>query len=94
VTAGELAAVGEVVSAFAQVGGIRKSKSEPLEVLNEALAGATRAILDGTYGRAPESGVRESKVYRAWQEFQRLLNDEDGYLRALQARGWVKARGR
>ena len=54
---------------------------------NVALAGAMRAIVDGTYGRAPENGVRESKVYRAWQEFQRFLNDEDGYRRALQARG-------
>ncbi len=90
----ELSLVESAIASFSRLGGVRAPVVDPLETLNAALANATRAIKDGVYGVAPETGVRDSRVYRAWQQFQGLLSSEQGYLRTLQRQGWVKAKGR
>lgn len=68
---------------------------DPLKAAIQAVNSATTAVAGGHYGEAPDTGVRESLVYRSWQ----ALNDavtgpEEGSLqRALQRLGWVKTKG-
>jgi hypothetical protein len=71
-------------------------RTDPLADALQALRAAARAVREGRYGKAPEEGVRRSKVYANWLEITREVEGtgEDGLLRELQRSGWVKAKGR
>jgi hypothetical protein len=74
----------------------RPVERDPLEVAVESLRNAARAVGNGHYGPAPEEGVRKSPIYVRWLEISEQVDGSapDGLLRQLQARGWVKAKGR
>jgi hypothetical protein len=93
---GRIASVAEALSAVKSFGGPPSrqevQKTDPLGAALDAIRTAARAVGAGHYGTAPDEGVRSSKVYGNWMEICRAV--EGGLLRALQARGWVKAKGR
>jgi hypothetical protein len=71
-------------------------KTDPLAEALNAIRAAAQAVRDGHYGHAPIDGARRSKPYEIWMEISRDIDGTsgpDGLLRALQSRGWVKARG-
>lgn len=74
----------------------RPAERDPLEAAVESLRNAARAVANGHYGPAPEEGVRKSPIYVRWLEISEHVDGSapDGLLRQLQARGWVKAKGR
>lgn len=74
----------------------RPAERDPLEAAVESLRNAARAVANGHYGPAPEEGVRKSPIYVRWLEISEQVDGSapDGLLRQLQARGWVKAKGR
>lgn len=74
----------------------RPVERDPLEVAVEGLRNAAQAVANGHYGPAPEEGVRKSPIYVRWLEISEQVDGSapDGLLRQLQARGWVKAKGR
>lgn len=65
-----------------------------------AIRVAAAAVRSGTYGRAPENGVRSTRPYRLWSEIYEAVCGTDGdpssgsLLRALQDRGFAKSRQR
>ncbi|MDI1270534.1 MAG: hypothetical protein PSV40_15710 [Polaromonas sp.] len=70
--------------------------ADPLEDALKSIRAAARAVRDGHYGHAPVDGARRSKIYEVWLEISREIDGTGGsdvLLRALQSRGWVKARG-
>lgn len=64
--------------------------------LAEALAAvkaAAAAVRDGAYGHAPAYGARSTRTYRLWAEVSEALDgNRQSLLRALQEKGFVKAR--
>lgn len=64
--------------------------------LAEALAAvkaAAAAVRDGAYGHAPAEGARSTRTYRLWSELTEALDgSRQSLLRALQEKGFVKAR--
>lgn len=74
----------------------RPVERDPLETAVESLRNAARAVANGHYGPAPDEGVRKSPIYVRWLEISEQVdgNAPDGLLRQLQARGWVKSKGR
>lgn len=74
----------------------RPVERDPLEAAVESLRNAARAVANGYYGPAPEEGVRKSPIYARWLEISEQVDGSaaEGLLRQLQAKGWVKAKGR
>lgn len=74
----------------------RPVERDPLEDAVDSLRKAARAVSNGHYGSAPDEGVRKSPIYVRWLEISEQVDGSapDGLLRQLQARGWVKAKGR
>lgn len=74
----------------------RPAERDPLEAAVESLRNAARAVSNGYYGPAPEEGVRKSPIYARWLEISEQVDGSaaEGLLRQLQAKGWVKAKGR
>lgn len=74
----------------------RPVERDPLETAVDSLRKAARAVANGHYGPAPDEGVRKSPIYVRWLEISEQVDGSapDGLLRQLQARGWVKAKGR
>jgi hypothetical protein len=72
------------------------AERDPLEAAVASLRNAARAVANGHYGPAPDEGVRKSPIYLRWLEISEQVDGSaaDGLLRQLQARGWVKAKGR
>lgn len=59
----------------------------------KALRAAAQALRDGAYGRAPASGVRETRTYRLWADIVDAVEGETGsLLKALQDKGFAKSR--
>ena len=67
---------------------------DPLKTAILAVRAASRLITGGHYGDAPEAGVRETEVYRLWQELNEAVSDAgaESLLKSLQSRGWVKSK--
>lgn len=58
-----------------------------------AIKAAAEAVRNGVYGKAPVEGARSTRAYRLWSELYRAVEgDERSLLRALQEKGFVKAR--
>jgi hypothetical protein len=72
------------------------AKLDPLREALRAIESATQAVQGGMYGNAPTEGVRNTSVYLRWAEiFEAVTGSEEGsLLRALQARGYAKTRGK
>lgn len=70
----------------------------PQDALNQALKAvraAAQAVRDGAYGRAPATGVRETRTYKLWAEIvEAIEGGQSSLLRALQDRGFAKSRKR
>lgn len=65
---------------------------DPLKTAILAVRAASRLVSDGHYGDAPEAGVRETEVYRLWQELNDAVSEAGtgSLLKSLQRRGWVR----
>lgn len=58
-----------------------------------AVKAAAAAVRDGAYGHAPAEGARSTRTYRLWSELTEALDgSRQSLLRALQEKGFVKAR--
>ena len=73
----------------------REPTEDPIDAALRAIRAAAKAVEGGHYGRAPSTGVRETKPYQRWQDVQRALTGDDGdsLMRALQRMGFVKTKG-
>ena len=73
----------------------REPTEDPIDVALKAIRAAAKAVEGGHYGKAPSTGVRETKPYQRWQDVQRALTGDDGdsLMRALQRMGFVKTKG-
>ena len=73
----------------------REPTEDPIDAALKAIRAAAKAVEGGHYGRAPSTGVRETKPYQRWQEVQRALTGDvgDSLMRALQRMGFVKTKG-
>ncbi|SCC92495.1 conserved hypothetical protein [Thiomonas sp. X19] len=73
-----------------------KGTDDPLRSALAAVQEAARAVATGRYGNAPAEQVRSTKTYRLWADFWEATQGEGeaSLLRALQAKGFVKRRGR
>ena len=73
-----------------------KGTDDPLRSALAAVQEAARAVAAGRYGKAPDEQVRSTKTYRLWADFWEATQGEGeaSLLRALQAKGFVKRRGR
>ena len=64
--------------------------------LSEALTAvkvAADAVREGAYGHAPAGGARSTRTYQLWAELSEALDgNRESLLRALQDKGFVKAR--
>ncbi|MDO9252920.1 MAG: hypothetical protein Q7U48_15415 [Hydrogenophaga sp.] len=70
---------------------------DPLSDALAALRRAASAVRDGRYGDAPKEGVRGSSTYQTWVQIYREIEGSAGpvsLLRALQGRGFAKAKAR
>lgn len=70
---------------------------DPLSDALTALHRAASAVRDGRYGDAPKEGVRGSSTYKTWVQIYREIEGSAGpasLLRALQGRGFAKAKTR
>jgi hypothetical protein len=98
---GRITSVAEALAAVKSVGSVQSRqhppKVDPLGAALDAIRAAAQAIHAGHYGSAPVEGARRSKVYGDWIEITREVEGTGGaggLLRALQGRGWVKAKSR
>ena len=73
----------------------REPSEDPIDAALKAIRAAAKAVEGGHYGKAPSTGVRETKTYQLWQDVQRALTGDDGdsLMRALQRMGFVKTKG-
>lgn len=67
---------------------------DPLKAAILAVRAASRSVTGGHYGDAPKASVRETEVYKLWQELNEAVSDagSDSLLKSLQGRGWVKSK--
>lgn len=65
---------------------------DPLKAAIDAVRAAARAVASDHYGVAPKAGVRETTVYRLWQDLNEAVSGAgtSSLLAALQSRDWVK----
>lgn len=81
-----------------QSGSVRATPpSDPLSDALAALRNAASAVQGGRYGDAPADGVRSSNTYKTWVQIYREIEGSAGpncLLRALQGRGFAKAKAR
>ena len=100
VAAVTVAAVRDAVGQLRVTGNLQVAQpattSDPLADALAAVEGAAQAVAAGRYGKAPAEGVRNTRAYKLWaQLFDAVQGEAEGsLLRALQARGFVKRRGR
>ena len=75
---------------------VENSKSDPLKDALVAIKAARDAVLEGRYGTAPVEGVRSTYPYRLWADIFETVGRSDGnsLMRALQAKGFAKTRGK
>jgi hypothetical protein len=75
---------------------VESSKSDPLKDALIAIKAARDAVLAGRYGTAPSEGVRSTYPYRLWADIFETVGGSEGnsLMRALQAKGFAKTRGR
>jgi hypothetical protein len=61
-----------------------------------AIKAARDAVLAGRYGTAPAEGVRATYPYKKWAEIFEAVEGtgSDSLMRALQAKGFAKTRGK
>lgn len=73
----------------------REPSEDPIDAALKAIRTAAKAVEGGHYGKAPSTGVRETKTYQRWQDVQRALTGDhgDSLMRALQRTGFVKTKG-
>jgi hypothetical protein len=71
-------------------------RPDPLQEALTSLRAAMTAVRNGAYGTAPDSGVRSTRTYRLWADIYSTVSGSTGdtLLRALQDRGFAKAKGR
>lgn len=68
-------------------------RTEPMLVALNAVKAATEAVESGAMGRAPAEGVRATRTYQLWAKlFEAVSGDDISLLRALQEKGFVKAK--
>lgn len=71
--------------------------ADPLSDALEALRHAASSVKGGRYGDAPAEGVRSTSTYQTWVQIYREIEGSagpDSLLRALQGRGFAKAKSR
>lgn len=80
----------------AEVARVPERRPDPLLETLTILRAAVTAVRNGAYGTAPESGVRSTRTYRLWADIYNTVSGSAGdtLLRALQDRGFAKAKGR
>ncbi|MBE0548560.1 MAG: hypothetical protein IH627_13115 [Rubrivivax sp.] len=73
----------------------RETTEDPMDAALKAIRVAVKAAQDGHYGRAPSTGVRDTKTYRRWLSLTHALigENDDSLMRALQRIGFVKMKG-
>ncbi len=71
-------------------------RPDPLQEALTSLRTAVTAVRNGAYGTAPDGGVRSTRTYRLWADIYNTVSGSAGdtLLRALQDRGFAKAKGR
>jgi len=71
-------------------------RSDPLREALAAIKTARDAVIAGRYGSAPAEGVRSTYAYKKWSEIFEAVEGTggDSLLRALQAKGFAKTRGK
>jgi hypothetical protein len=71
-------------------------RSDPLRDALLAIKAARDAVMAGRYGSAPAEGVRATYAYKKWSEIFEAVEGagSDSLLRALQAKGFAKTRGK
>lgn len=71
-------------------------RSDPLRDALAAIKTARDAVMAGRYGSAPAEGVRSTYAYKKWSEIFEAVEGTggDSLLRALQAKGFAKTRGK
>lgn len=75
--------------------GLSDQPADPLKAAISAVQAAARAVALEYYGAAPETGARESSVYKRWQALNAAVTGPEGesLQRVLQRAGWVKKKG-
>ena len=100
VTAATVAAVRDAINRLRVTGNPQAADPattpDPLAEALAAARAAAQAVASGRYGKAPAEGVRNTRAYKLWaQLFDAVQGEAEGsLLRNLQARGFVKRRGR
>jgi hypothetical protein len=71
-------------------------RPDPLREALAAIKAARDAVTAGRYGSAPAEGVRSTYAYKRWSEIFEAVEGTggDSLLRALQAKGFAKTRGK
>ena len=75
---------------------VESGRSDPLRDALMAIKAARDAVMAGRYGSAPAEGVRATYAYKKWSEIFEAIEGagSDSLLRALQAKGFAKTRGK
>ena len=75
---------------------VESGRSDPLRDALMAIKAARDAVMAGRYGSAPAEGVRATYAYKKWSEIFEAIEgaSSESLLRALQAKGFAKTRGK
>lgn len=75
---------------------VEPGRSDPLRDALLAIKAAREAVMAGRYGSAPAEGVRATYAYKKWSEIFEAIEGagSESLLRALQAKGFAKTRGK
>lgn len=75
---------------------VESSRPDPLRDALVAIKAARDAVMAGRYGSAPAEGVRATYAYKKWSEIFEAIEGagSESLLRALQAKGFAKTRGK
>lgn len=75
---------------------VQGDREKPPDALLQALKAirlAAQAVREGVYGRAPGTGVRETRTYKLWAELVAAVDGgPSSLLRSLQDKGFAKSR--
>lgn len=76
---------------------VAKAQAPCIDAMQEALKAvkaAISAVEAGEYGKAPQTGARNTTTYRVWMQIYEAVcgRGDSSLMRALQARGFAKSR--
>lgn len=91
-----LAKVRTILQASINSPQMEQPRSDPLKDALAAIRTARDSVLAGRYGTAPVEGIRGTTVYKLWADIFETVGGSEGnsLMRALQAKGYAKTRGK